>query len=333
MDTLRVTPLLSAAICLSLACSGDGTGPSGPSWSQRAPLPVPRTDHRVVTVGGKAYALGGFSGSTLARVDEYDPATNTWTRKADMPTARRNFAAGVIDGKIYVSAGMAFTDPNGVTYIAATDVYDPVADTWASRAPCPLDPATNNVFGNVSITGGVANGHLYVMVFNTTILGFTKTHEYDPGTDSWTTKAPPPFSYQQYAMSALGANTLFLFASEGGPATQVAEYNAVDDIWIIREGISGRWWSGVGAANGKLYAAGGVAVGGNSTPTDVVESVGEYDAASDQWISRAGLGSARHSAGVVELGGKLYVIGGSTSANYFTPSPVATVEEGTFPTP
>jgi N-acetylneuraminic acid mutarotase len=327
----RVAGLSVLVLSLFLACSGDGTGPSSPKWTTRAPLPLPRTDHRVVVLGGKLYVLGGYSGSTLARVDEYDPVTDAWTRKADMATARRNFAAGVINGKIYVSAGMSFTDPNGVTYLTTTEEYDPVANTWTTRAPCPLDPATNNVLGNVSITGGAANGHLYVMVFNTNISGFTKTHEYDPGTDTWTTKAPPPFSYADYTMGTLGPNTLYLLASAAG-SSQFAQYDGVNDTWLIRTGFPGRW-AGLGEANGKLYAAGGVATNSQGEPSGLLASVREFDPTANQWIDVAGLSSRRHSVAVAGLNGKLYVIGGSSALNYYAPVPEATVEEGSFPPP
>src|SRR6185436_20278494 len=43
----------------------------------------------VATAGNKLLAVGGTNGNnTLARVEEYDPATNTWAGKASMPTAR-----------------------------------------------------------------------------------------------------------------------------------------------------------------------------------------------------------------------------------------------------
>src|SRR5512140_1859350 len=51
----------------------DGSAPGTFAWSTRAPLPLPRTDHGVAAIGGKVYAFGGYSGSMLARIDEYDP--------------------------------------------------------------------------------------------------------------------------------------------------------------------------------------------------------------------------------------------------------------------
>lgn len=320
------------AISLSLGCGGEGTGPSGSQWSVRAPLPVPRTDHAAVTLDGNVYVLGGFSGSTLARVDAYDPATDRWTRKADMLTARRSFAAGVINGKIYVSAGMSYSDPNGVTYVTETEAYDPVNNTWTALAPCPMDRATNSVLGNVSITGGAAYGHLYVMVFNTNTQGYAATYEYEPTTDSWTTKAQPPFSYVQYSMVAV-ADRLYLLASGAQPGEQMAEYDPQDDIWVIRASLPSVWWAGLGEGNGKLYAFGGVMLDQNRQPTSVLADIEEYDPASDRWSARGAMGVARHSARAVEIGGQVYVVGGASTTNPYSPTPLTTVEIGSFGSP
>lgn len=328
MNRGRLTPLLWTALAGAVACNGS-TEPSGVTWASRASLPVPRVDHSAVVLNGKIYVLGGFSGSTLARLEEYDPGTDTWTRKADMRTARRNFAAGVINGKIYVSSGMSYTDPNGVTYLTQTEVYDPAANTWDSLAPCPDIPAPNSVLGNVAITGGAGGGRLYVMVFSTNIQGFTATYEYNPGTNTWSTKSPPPFSYGAYAMGALGDH-LFLSSSTSG--AQVAEFSPVDNLWIIRAPLS-RGWAGLGEVAGGLYAAGGSTFNPYDGSGNVVRTVMQYDAISDRWIARTGLMTARRSPAVVGLAGKLYVIGGSSSANAVVATPVATVEEGTVPLP
>jgi N-acetylneuraminic acid mutarotase len=322
----------SVAIGLSLGCGGEGTGPSGSQWSVRAPLPVPRTDHVAVSLEGNVYVLGGFSGSTLARVDAYDPAADRWTRKADMLTARRNFAAGVINGKIYASAGMSYSDPNGVTYVTETEAYDPVDDTWTALAPCPMDRATNSVRGNVSITGGAAFGHLYVMVFNTNTQGFTATYEYEPETDTWATKAPPPFSYVEYSMVDLG-DRLYLLASGSEVGERVAEYDPQDDVWIIRASLSSVWWAGLGEGNGKLYAFGGVTLGQNHQPTGVLADIREYDPAGDRWSAHGAIGVPRHSARAVQIGGQMYVIGGASTPNPYSPTPVTTVETGSFGSP
>ncbi len=325
---LVVSALLLAPIGLLIGCDGDdvtGTnGDGGPpaafEWTVRAALPVPRTDLGVAVVDGKVYVLGGFSGSTLARVDAYEPATDAWTRKADMPTARRSFAVGVLNGKIYVAAGMSWTDPNAVTYITATEEYDPTTDTWTSRAPCPLDPAFNSVFGNMHMSGGAGNGRLYVVVFNTNTPGLSATYEYDPGTDSWTSKAPVPFTYSQFVSTTLNGK-LYVFASneEGG---RLADYDPIGNVWVIRAPLPEITLPGLLGAKGKVYAVGGVTADGA-----VTDAVYEYDPATDRWARSGRLNVARHSSGAAELAGRVYVMGGASSAS-FSATPLSAVEQG-----
>ncbi len=169
--------MLAVFLGAASACGGSSETPIISGWSSRGALPVPRADHALVSLGGQLYAIGGYSGSTLARVDRYDPASNTWTRRSDMQSARREFAAGALNGKIYVACGMSWSNPNAVTYVTSTEEYDPAADTWTTRAPCPMDPAVNSVYPNVNIAGAVANGRLYVIVFNVATAGFYLTWE------------------------------------------------------------------------------------------------------------------------------------------------------------
>ena len=104
------------------------------------------------------------------------------------------------------------------------------------------------------------------------------TYEYDPATDRWTKKKPMP-----------------------RPAHHAA----------------------LAAANGKIYVSGGfvtpqqpaspgggIPVGGAWEPID---DVWEYDPAADSWKSLAPLPGTRGSAVAVEVGGKIYVIGGVTT--------------------
>src|SRR5262252_9418765 len=102
-----------AGVLLALACGGSGGDnatvdggvdasgcqPSDPAaafdWCVRSPLSLPRTGAGVAVHAGKIYVMGGYSGSMLNIVEQYDPATQAWTRKADLPTARRNFVVGL----------------------------------------------------------------------------------------------------------------------------------------------------------------------------------------------------------------------------------------------
>lgn len=322
-----------------LSCSGGGGGigesgtqgsslpPSGPPivWSSKNPMPTPRTEFGVATVNNKIYAIGGYSGSVLRTVEEYDPSTDTWSSKADMPTPRRQLIVVSANNKIYAIGGVKFTsDPNSLVYSYSTEEYDPVTNTWASKATIPTGGAVNTVLGNRFIGGAVANGKIYVAAHNSN--GFaplTHTLEYDPSSNIWTSKTQPPFSYTRYAVASHNNKVYALSDIE-----ELAEYDPIKDSWNIRAPAStGRFRTGFTSAGGKLYSIGG---GKGSSPSSTVE---EYDPETQNWEQRASIAAPRVSPALGEAGGKLYVIGGSSNTSESFPVPLTTVEEGSLPPP
>lgn len=324
--------VLAVFLGATSACGGGTETPPAGDWTSRAALPAPRADHALVSLGGQLYAIGGYAGSTLARVDRYDPGSNTWTRRADMLSARRELAAGALNGKIYVACGLSWSDPNAVTYVTTTEEYDPVADTWTARAPCPMGSA-NGVYPNVHVSGAVADGRLYVMVYNTALAVPAATYAYDPGADQWATKAPPPFTWAKYSVAESGG-ALYLLASQhllGGvpTASQLARYDPAGNTWLVRQSLAGVLGSTLAGFGGAIYAMGGVEW--NGSVWGAVPDVRRYDPATDSWSTVARLGAARYLAGAASDGAALYVAGGSSSGYLYTPVPLDSVEANPGP--
>lgn len=322
-----------------LSCSGGGGGsggsgaqssslpPAGPPivWSSKTPMPTPRTEFGVATVNNKIYAIGGYSGSVLRTVEEYDPSTDTWTLKADMPTPRRQLIVVAVNNKIYAIGGVDFTSNlNSLDYSYTTEEYDPFTNTWASKASMPTGGTVNGVLSNRFIGGAVANGKIYVAAHNNNGFGpLTHTLEYDPSSNIWTSKTQPPFSYTRYAVAS-HSNKVYALSDIG----ELAEYDPIKDSWIIRPPAStGRFRTGFTSAGGKLYSTGG---GQGSSPSSIVE---EYDPETHNWALRASIAAPRVSPALGEALGKLYVIGGSSNTSESLPVPLTTVEEGSLPPP
>ena len=158
-------------------------------WETKADMPTARYNLTSGVVDGKIYVIGGYgqvgSNLHLNTVEVYDPITDSWETKADMPTARHRMISGVVDGKIYVIGGYGqVNDTNTFDYLNIVEVYDPVTNTWETKADMPTKRAdlTSGVVGNkIYVTGG-CNGY-----------GYPKTVEvYDPITNNWESKTDMP---------------------------------------------------------------------------------------------------------------------------------------------
>jgi N-acetylneuraminic acid mutarotase len=126
--------------------------------------------------------------------------------------------------------------------------------------------------------GVAAGGKLYVIGGWGEGKARGANYEYDPSTDKWTKKRPMPRPAHHAALAAANGK---IYVSGGFVAPQQ-----------------------------PASPGGGIPVGGAWEPID---DVWEYDPAADSWKSLAPLPGKRGSAVAVEVGGKIYVIGGATT--------------------
>jgi N-acetylneuraminic acid mutarotase len=275
------------------------------TWATKAPMPTARSGLGLAAASnGKLYAVGGTDtgNTTLATVEEYDPATDTWVSKAPMPTARADLGlAAASNGKLYAVGG---------GFLATVEEYDPATNTWATKAPMPtarsylgLAAASNcllyAVGGFVVAEGGQPGGSAVDAV-----------EEYYPATDTWATKAPMPTA--RFGLGLSAASNDKLYAVGGGVLATVEEYDPATDTWATKASMpTARSGLGLAAAsNGKLYA-----VGGTDTGNTTLATVEEYDPATNTWVSNAPMPTARTGLGLdAENGGKLLAVGGSPAA-------------------
>jgi hypothetical protein len=126
------------------------------------------------------------------------------------------------------------------------------------------------------------NGKLYVV--GGTINGASTTsvlEEYDPATDTWTSKAPMPTP--RWLFTGAGVNGL-LYAiggdpGNGSPQTAVNEvYDPVTDTWATDAPMpTARYGMATGVINGTVYVIGGATGFGNGVPQSVSEAFSPSD--------------------------------------------------------
>ena len=291
--------------------------PETNTWTQRAPMLTARGAHGVGVLDGKLYAVGGSTdcGNEIASVEAYDPATDTWTPRTALPTARLGHAVAVSNGKLYAIGGRS----SGTRYLASNTQYDPASDTWKARAPMPSarsGAAVALVNGIIYVIGGVDRSSSVATV-----------EAYDPTTDSWTSRRSMPIPRAGHAVAELDG-IIYAFGGQGN-GDQVEAYDLANDTWSVVAQMPTRR-SNVHAAvlKGTIYLAGGsdqspyVASVIAFTPA-LASASGAKTCPAIHSTSLAPIPMARSGMAIGEIGGVIYVAGGSAdTADWF----VATTE-------
>ena len=238
-------------------------------------------------------ALGLASGSYAAE--------DTWTTKAPMPTARWNLCASVVDGKIYAIGG----GPRyGSAPLRTVEEYDPATDTWTTKSEMPT--------ARQGLSTSVVNGKIYAMgggdlsAGASAIRAFSTVEEYDPATDTWTTKSEMPTARFGHSANVVDGR---IYVIGGGPSCPwcgailtLEVYEPATDTWIRQADIPRPIITGsTSVVDGKIYAIGGEGTGGR---------VDEYDPVTDTWTQKADMPTPRTDLSTSVVDGKIYAIGG-----------------------
>lgn len=244
-------------------------------------------------------------------------ADDTWTKRADMPTRRWELSTCVVDGKIYAIGGA------GPVYQAlhSVEVYDPATDTWTAKSEMPTARqglSTSVVNGKIyAIGGGASSSSSYTRVET-----FSTVEEYNPATNTWTTKSPMPTSRGFHSANVVDGKIYIIGGSQAsGPnhkrVLTVEVYDPVTDTWAQKDDMPAPRAAGFSSVvDGKIYVIGGY-MG--------AQRVDEYDPATDTWTTKSEMPTARHALSTSALDGKIYAIGGYVPGVAGHPG-VATVE-------
>ena len=139
-------------------------------------------------------------------------------------------------------------------------------------------------------------------------------------TSPWKKAAPFPEPDEElYGVAVNGKLYVIGGWGEGKARGATYEYDPATDKWTKKKSMPRpAHHAALAAANGKIYVSGGfVAPEKTQIPTggawEPIDDVWEYDPAADSWKSLAPLPGKRGAAVAVEVGGKIYVIGGVTT--------------------
>lgn len=128
---------------------------------------------------------------------------------------------------------------------------------------------------------------------------------------TWSTGAPMPTARTEVTGATLDGTIYVVggFISNGTHVALVEAYDTANNTWLnpspapLPQAID---HAGAAVVNGKLYVVGGYSV----FPSMISADTYEYDPVANDWTPRALMPLARAGAATVELGGKIYVMGG-----------------------
>ncbi|HWA33902.1 MAG TPA: hypothetical protein VG737_07220 [Cyclobacteriaceae bacterium] len=213
--------------------------------------------------------------SCSKKSDDPTLTTGTWAKKSDFPAAGRALSASFdINGKGYVGLGTGDGDINYTDFWE----YAPASSAWTQKSAYP---------GPVPVNASTATTTKGYVVSNSGTL-----HEFDPGSNQWTTKTPLQDFTNRKSMVAFSLNNLVYFGLGYDGPTLIShpdlwEYNPVTDQWKNLADFPRNILKGspafAFAINGKAYVA--VSVTGGNTFQDLYQ----FDPATNSWSQKASM--------------------------------------------
>lgn len=132
--------------------------------------------------------------------------------------------------------------------------------------------------------------------------------EYDPLTDTWSTKTSMPTARRYYALAELNGKIYVIggLLNDNSTITDVVEeYDPVTDTWETKTNMPTKRTEGVAESiDGKIYVTGGYESGISNTTY-------QYNPITNVWTRKANMPTARRVLESAKVNNKMYVIGGS----------------------
>jgi N-acetylneuraminic acid mutarotase len=242
----------------------------------------------------------------------YANGNSHWDTENPLNTARDQFGGGVVNKKIYVFGGNSITGLN----LKSTEMFDPATHGWNYRAT----NEHNDGNGVEELTSAVLNGNLYFFGAwggGTPYGVFNFVEEYNPDTDTWSSKAGMPTT-RSGCTAVIYKDEIYVFGGyysyDGGNNTfydVVEAYNPTNNSWrSVTKIPDGRTQSAIAVYGDTVYLFGGYSPNTEQILSDVLT----YDFKTNEWnTTGVYLPTPRvfsYSSAAPLVNGKVYLIGG-----------------------
>lgn len=226
----------------------DAYSPARDAWRRLPDLPVGRHHAMAVGVGGKAYVLGGYSGTGATLRTAFVLENGAWRALPRMPFPRAAAGVGVSGRRIVVAGGIGEARRLARTAL----VYDLRSRRWSS-AP---GPTPREHLGVTSFAGTI-----YAIAGRTAGLDTNLLHfeSWRPGQSRWQRLQPIPDSRGGTGAAALLGQVVSAGGEEpDGTIREVLAYRIAEKRWVrLADLPTPRHGVGVAALGGRVYVIGG----------------------------------------------------------------------------
>ncbi|MCE3287432.1 MAG: Kelch repeat-containing protein [Gaiellaceae bacterium] len=226
----------------------DAYSPARDTWRRLPDLPSGRHHAMAVGVGGKAYVLGGYSGTGATLRTAFVLERGAWRALPRMPYPRAAAGAGVSGRRIVVAGGIG----EGRRLARNALVYDLRTRRW-SRAP---GPTPREHLGVTSLAGTV-----YAIAGRTAGLDTNLLHfeSWRPGQARWQRLQPIPDARGGTGAAALRGQVVSAGGEEpDGTIREVLAYRVAEKRWVgLADLPTPRHGVGVAALGSRAYVIGG----------------------------------------------------------------------------
>jgi N-acetylneuraminic acid mutarotase len=295
----RVIRVLGALLALLFVAAAGG---AAPAWQAHAALPAPRSEVAAAVLGAEIVVAGGYdsNGSTSARVDAYNPATDRWRRMPDLPAAANHAMAAATSGRLYVAGGY------GADGLQRRTVSVFAAGRWQKLPSMPETRAAGGaaiIGARLYVAGGVTGTRGTRRLARTMLAFNLKTRRWR------SLRGPTP--REHLGVAALGGKLYVVAGRLAGLDTNQTTAEAFDPAtarWRRLAPLPGaRGGTGLAAVNRSLVSVGG------EEPAGTIRSVYRFTPRTGRWQQLPDLPTARHGLGVVGLRGRVYAVAGGPS--------------------